>query len=347
MALSSNPRVWQILAVIFLLLTGVFFLGFYFSPIFITLVVGIAFLLITEKISGKYDMFMKKHKVPKWRRRLYGYVLFLICLFIILYFLGNSVTELKTAFADFSEGETISSTYVMKFDKYIPTITGQKLIDEASIQKAEAYIFSLFKDFFSKATKLLLNAIILIPLLFYIYFRKKEAIKNSIYNSVPRKLHAGFVRAAKDICHQLHQYLGAKVLESAIIGVLCCAGFFLSGLKGWLILGLIAGFLNIVPYFGPIIGAIPAILIALLNSPTTALFVIITIGVSQIIDMLYLVPFMISNKVKIDPFLTIILILVGAQLLGPLGMIFAIPIFLVYKIVLRESHEELVKIYKG
>lgn len=346
MALSSNPRVWQILAVIFLLLTGVFILCFYFSPIFITLVVGVALLLITERISGNYDLFMKKHKVPKWGRRLYGYALFLICLFISLHFLGNSVTELKISFADFSEGETVSSVYVMKLDKYIPTITGQKLIDEASIQKAEAYIFSLFKDFFSRATKLLLNAIVLIPLLFYMYFRKKETIKNTIYNCVPRKLHAGFVRAAKDIGHQLHQYLGAKVLETTIIGVLCCIGFFLSGLKGWLLLGLIVGFLNIVPYFGPIIGAVPAILIALLNSPTTALFVIITIVIAQIVDAVYLVPFMISNKVKIDPFLTIILILVGAQLLGPLGMIFAIPIFLVYKIVLRESYEELVKIYK-
>ena len=75
------------------------------------------------------------------------------------------------------------------------------------------------------------------------------------------------------------------------------------------------------------------------------IYVLITVIVAQIIDNLYLNPFMVSGKVKMDPLLSIILILVGAQLFGILGMVLAIPIYLVYKIVLRESYSELIKIY--
>jgi len=222
-----------------------------------------------------------------------------------------------------------------------------ELINEERITKAELYVFEVIKGMFSEVTKFLFSAIIITPLVFYMYFRRRKAIQKEIFTHIPKKMHTGFVRAAKHICSQLHDYLTAKVLESAVIAVICCTGFWLAGLKGWLILGVIAGFLNIIPYVGPIIGVIPALLIGLLDHPMIALYVIITIIIAQLVDNLYLIPFMISSKVKIGALLTIVLILIGSKLLGPLGMIFAIPIYLVYKIVLRESYKELVKMYKG
>ncbi len=150
----------------------------------------------------------------------------------------------------------------------------------------------------------------------------------------------------KDIASETHDYLEGKIIETTVVGAICCLGFFVAGVKGWLVLGLLAGFLNIVPYIGPLIGAIPPVLITLLvDKPIAAIYVIIAVIVAQLVDNLYLNPFMISGKVKIDPLLSIVVILIGAQLFGAIGMIFAIPIYLVYKIILKEAYRELTRIY--
>lgn len=77
----------------------------------------------------------------------------------------------------------------------------------------------------------------------------------------------------------------------------------------------------------------------------TALFAVITIIISQTIDNLYLIPFMISEKVNINPLLSVILTLAASQLLGALGMVLAIPIYIIYKIIIKESYIELSNIY--
>ena len=82
-------------------------------------------------------------------------------------------------------------------------------------------------------------------------------------------------------------------------------------------------------------------------TPTTTTFIItiITMIIAQTIDGYYLIPFLIPKHVNINPLVGIILILAGAQLYGPLGMLMAIPIYAVYAVVLSESYKELVKIY--
>ena len=178
------------------------------------------------------------------------------------------------------------------------------------------------------------------------FFKQGIIIEKRINALLPKKFQSGAKRASDEIKIQLRDFLTAKVTESVVIGGICCLGFFIAGLKGWLFLGLLAGMLNIIPFLGPLLGAIPPILIALVDDPIIALYVIITIVIAQLLDNLYLIPFMISGKVKLDALLGIVLILVGAQLAGPLGMILALPIYLVYKITMRETYIELSRIYK-
>jgi predicted PurR-regulated permease PerM len=77
-----------------------------------------------------------------------------------------------------------------------------------------------------------------------------------------------------------------------------------------------------------------------------ALFAVITVIIAQLIDNLYLIPFMISEKVNINPLLSVVLTLAASKLLGPLGMVLAIPIYIVYKIIIKESYGELINIYR-
>lgn len=82
-----------------------------------------------------------------------------------------------------------------------------------------------------------------------------------------------------------------------------------------------------------------------IDSPMAALFAVITVIIVQLIDNLYLIPFMISEKVDINPFLSVVLTLATSRLLGPPGMVFAIPTYSMYKIIIKESYGELINIY--
>jgi len=147
------------------------------------------------------------------------------------------------------------------------------------------------------------------------------------------------LRTSRAMGKQLHTFFAARVVESTVIGGLCCLGFFIAGVKGWLVLGLLAGFLNAVPYFGPFLGAIPPVIITLLvDTPLAALYVVLTVFIAQTIDMFYLQPFMISSKIRIDPLLSIILVLAGTKLFGIMGTIFILPMFLVYEVILKEAY---------
>jgi len=277
-----------------------------------------------------------------------GYGMLIFWILIIMFLLSNSVEEFGNALTTIADNkQTIANAYVEKIEQYMPGLIN-RIATEERITQLEIYLFGLLSDTFSKLSTIVINSLLIIPLMFYMYFKRKKKILRNIVDLVPKKFHNGFQRGIKDIGDQLHEYFTAKVVESSVVGAICCLGFFVAGVQGWLILGLLAGFLNVVPFVGPILGAIPPIVIALLlDEPIVALYVVITITIAQIIDNFYLIPFMVSNKVQIDPLLIIILILVGAQMIGILGMIFAIPIYLVYKIVLRESYSELVKIYRG
>jgi len=164
MALSTNPKVWKILLVISLILTFLFAVLFYFSTIFITFAIGIGLILIVEKLMKDYQRRMAKYKFSKWKKKIMGYALIILWLYVIILLLGTSLNELGDAVSKFKEGETVSGQYVMKLNKYIPQISGEKIIKESTIKKAETYIFSFFSDVFSSFTRILASAVLIIPL---------------------------------------------------------------------------------------------------------------------------------------------------------------------------------------
>ena len=347
MALSSSSNVWKVILVIFLIITAFFVLCFYFRTIFITIVVGIVMIIMSEKLMKHYRKKINRSDLSKTRRKILGAGLIIFWVFSIIFLVWNSLEDLSGAIGEARKTQqTASGVYLMKIDPYMPPLVAKNVLTEKRIKEAENYVFSVFSEFFSKIANLLLNAVLIIPLMFAMYYKRGKELTKKVVKHMPKKFRGSCERAMKDIASETHDYLEGKIIETTVVGAICCLGFFVAGVKGWLVLGLLAGFLNIVPYIGPLIGAIPPVLITLLvDKPIAAIYVIIAVIVAQLVDNLYLNPFMISGKVKIDPLLSIVVILIGAQLFGAIGMIFAIPIYLVYKIILKEAYRELTRIY--
>lgn len=341
MPLTTNTTVWKILSVMFLALTALFGMFYYFRSIFITFVIGMALILMAEAMSKEIEHKVTKRKYPIWKRQLYKYghiIFWSIILVVIIVAQLADVTKLaqESSFRNLSLGAV---------EQMLPVIPGVEYSIEDIAIFLGRYLMNMLTNAISQITAVAFNSILIIPVMFYLYFTRRHAIWQFMVDAVPRKFRQGFISASKKMTHQLTTFFTAKLIESIVIAAICSIGFYIIGLKGWLFLGALAGFLNIIPYLGPIISTIPPVLIGLLDSPWTAAFAIIVIGIAQLVDNLYLVPFMVSNKVKVEPLISIVLILGGARLFGVFGMVFAIPIFLVYKVVLTETYRQLVKIY--
>jgi predicted PurR-regulated permease PerM len=103
-----------------------------------------------------------------------------------------------------------------------------------------------------------------------------------------------------------------------------------------LILSLINGIFNIIPYFGPIFGIIPIALIALLTSPKIALYTILWLFALQQIEGSLLSPKIIGDSISMHPLTVILLLMIGGKVGGILGMILAVPLGVVFKVIYED-----------
>jgi len=345
MALTTKAKVWEIMGSIALLLSIAFYVFFYFIDISLILIVGMLLVLVTEKASTDFNRRMDELGYPKWKRRLYAYAQLFFWTFTFFLFIGGQIFEVSNLMIEVESHRDIGVTLLSGYAEYIPEALNNQMVMREYMMVVLDYITSILSSILSKASFYAFTGIIVIPLMLTAYFRDRDMIAESVYGAVPKKYRKAFVEASHDICGQLNDFLMAKLVECIVVGGICCTGFYVAGVKGWLFLGVLAGVFNIVPYIGPIMGAIPAIIIAFLDSPLTAALAVATIIVAQIIDSLYIYPHMIPEKVKIDPLWSVLLILIGWQLLGVYGMLFALPIYIVYKVVLTNSYKELVSLY--
>lgn len=122
-----------------------------------------------------------------------------------------------------------------------------------------------------------------------------------------------------------YSFLIGKMIDSTIIGILCFIGLSILKVRYVLLLSIIIGTLNMIPYFGPFIGAVPAIIVTLFYSPVQALWVAIFVFGLQQFDGWYLGPAILGNTVGVSPLFIIFSILIGGGLFGPIGMLLAVP----------------------
>ena len=138
-----------------------------------------------------------------------------------------------------------------------------------------------------------------------------------------------------EIGETLSWWLIGKGASMLVIGILTWIGLYFIGVPLALTLGLIAGLLSFIPNFGPILSAVPAILLAFIDSPTKALYVLILFVVVQIIESNLLTPFIERRTVELPPVLTIASQLALSILIGGAGLILATPLLAVVMVLVQ------------
>ncbi len=145
----------------------------------------------------------------------------------------------------------------------------------------------------------------------------------------PPKMRGFFRNFIHDLKTLLQHWIVGLLLAMLFVGSLATLGYWVIGLKYFVVFGVIAGFMEIIPYFGPAIAAGFPVLFVLTQEPSKAIPVLIIFLVIQFIENYFFIPFLWKKQVNIPPAISIFIIILFGQLLGFLGILLAIPIFLV------------------
>jgi len=188
-----------------------------------------------------------------------------------------------------------------------------------------------------------LVVLFIFPLILYYSYKEGEKFPKQILKFVPDK----YKNVVSDVMAAFHfnaaQYIGGRVLICLFVAVASYLVFLLLGIPNALLFAIICGVFDIIPYFGPWIGAAPAFIIALTISPFTAIMVAFLIFVIQQLESYVFTPIVMSSSLEMHPVTVVLIVLFANELFGILGMILALP---VYSIV-KGGLEVVVAYYKG
>ena len=348
---------------IILFLIGLWFINLiwpYISDVILMLV--FAFLFTTVLLSS----------VDAFERRIGNRGLSVLGVVIILLggvstFLGSFISQISQQAQDFSQrvdqntmsnefkilGERINSSLpsFMKTDDSSSDYFANKLTDiTQAVLGSLGSLVSTVGNFMFIAVMVFIFTIILLS--------EYHTFKKALVNAIPNKYFEVGLKLIYNIEKSVSSYLRGQFLSAASVAGMSIAGllllnFFGANLTLVIFIGIIAGLANLIPLIGPFVGMVPALLIAFMNnlgneaatahmflstipSPFFSIDIIFMFLVVQQIEGNLITPALVGKSVGLHPMLVMIVLLIGGTLLGPLGMLFAVPATGVIKVILNE-----------
>ncbi len=230
-----------------------------------------------------------------------------------------------------------------------------RFLSEMAIPFDISLLFSQLATYFQQHVQVLfvhgsnaflqfIAAIVLIPVFTFFMLKEYQSIRNALLAKLPnRSFELGWI-IYRRVARKLQEYLRGILLQSLIVAIVCTLGFWGIGLEPALLLGSLAGVLNVVPYLGPVFAMVLPSLIVLSQVPFDSLAFLAAIGVvvlAQLIDNFLVIPLVIANAVNLHPLFVIIGLIVFGSYFGLMGMLLAIPVLATAKIVLNGLHKGL------
>jgi predicted PurR-regulated permease PerM len=236
--------------------------------------------------------------------------------------------------------------YILSMNNLPPEFIGVEVALKEYLQNFQVYIIDLFRQITTKTLNIFSNivSIVLIPIYTFYFLKDTQFFRRKVLKSIPKGIRDQVINISRDIDNLLSRFIRGQLIIAMIVGVLSIIALVVLKVQFAFLIGTIAGVTNIIPYFGPIIGAIPAIIVALLDEPMKAIWVIIAFFIIQQTESAILSPKIVGESVGLHPVFVILVLLIGGELFGVIGLIFAIPIAASIKIILNHLVKILIKI---
>lgn len=187
-----------------------------------------------------------------------------------------------------------------------------------------------------------LAAVVIVPVITFFLIKDSRQFKRAIISKVPNKYFELSLNILHKVENQVGKYIQGQAIDALIVGILSTLGLLLINFRFdgpipyFVFIGMLAGLANLIPYVGPVVGAIPALAIAILNNPPNLgivlLWIIIMFILVQAIDNAFVSPLVVSKSVNMHPLTVIIVVIIGGNIAGAIGMLFAVPLTGIIKV---------------
>ena len=248
-----------------------------------------------------------------------------------------------------AKGRALGTEWLGRYQEVIPLDIQQRVQD--NLEKLAGTIGQALQEgstrtvsFISSTVGFFLGVLVIPFWLFYI-LNDETKVREGVLDLIPDRIEPDLLNILHITDDIFSAYIRGQLLLCLFIGAMATIGLLIVGVDFALLLGLIAGAFEILPFVGPILGAIPALIVAVLQSPMTALWTLVVFIVIQQLENLLLVPKIAGESVKLHPALIMVVLVVGNEALGLWGMLLAVPLTAVIRDVfkylyLRFSDEE-------
>lgn len=224
---------------------------------------------------------------------------------------------------------------VYESTSFLPETVHNKIDD--TIASMESTVDRIIGNLIGGFTKIFDMIVILtvIPVLVFYFLKDYVRIKDYVKKFIPNRYREFSSNLVHAVDEGLGSYIRGQLLVCLFVAITSYIVFQLLGLKYALLLAIFMGLTNIIPYFGPIIGAVPAVIIALTISGKMVIFVLIGVFVIQLIESNLLSPYIVGRSIRIHPVAIIFVLLLGGKIGGVTGMIVAVPVLTILNVLTK------------
>ncbi|CAM3576442.1 AI-2E family transporter [Flavobacterium psychrophilum] len=321
---TSLSSVIKKMLVLFLVFSGLYFAQEFLIPLCIGGVLATLFL--------PFCNWMEKKKIPKGLAVFISFLGLLALIFLLISLLGYKISELINDIEILKQKGIEAGT---KIQKYIFDTLNLTVTEQYKILKSEQPSYGdMAQKMLGSMTSFLSNSILLLVyFIFLLYYRNH--IKNFLVCLTPKSQQVEMQEIIQKVATVSQQYLIGLSKMIFLLWVMYGIGFSIIGVENAIFFAILCGLLEIIPFVGNITGTTLTVLIAAMNGANTQLLfgIVIVYGIVQFIQGWVLEPLIVGSQVKINSLFTIIALVLGELLWGISGIILAIPLTAMFKIV--------------
>ncbi|MCK3905003.1 AI-2E family transporter [Streptococcus suis] len=227
-----------------------------------------------------------------------------------------------------------------QFEQFRPTALEilNKVNDQivSYAQKFSSSAVNWASSLISTASQIIV-AILIMPFILFYLLRDGQHLNRHVTQYLPTKWRSSVSKVLTDVNAQLSNYVRGQVTVAIIVALMFSVMFSIIGLSYPITLGVMAGFLNLIPYLGSFLAMIPAVVLGLIAGPVMLVKVLIVFMLEQTIEGRFVTPLIIGSSLSIHPITILFVLLTAGQMYGVLGVLLGIPIYASIKVVVKAA----------
>lgn len=189
----------------------------------------------------------------------------------------------------------------------------------------------------------ILIAIVTAPIILFFLLKDGKQLGPYLVNFLPNKMRKPTFKVLKEMNSQLSSYIRGQLTVAFAVAVMFIIGLSISGLNYAITLGVLAGFLNLIPYLGSFLAMVPIIFLGIVTGPAMLIKVIIVFAIEQTIEGRVVSPLVLGSQLEIHPVTIMFVLLTAGKIFGVVGVILGIPFYAILKVIVTHVFEW----YKG